>query len=232
MKEGPGSWVSLLRANDAHPHRWSRKWLKSNAHQYDGDGLNLLHACLFLRMQTMVGILLDLGIDIFPKTRRGHENVLHLAAQNGLPACLCLFLRSGKFNINLRDGSGLAPLHWAAYNWRATGDTRCVDLLLDSGADVNAKDGHENKTVLDILFTFPRVFPMDRACAMIQQGARVSGKRFSRHWPNLATLATLQQSLADWWLATRATDIALRKAGMHKDVIPLIIEQVRVCWPK
>lgn len=231
MKEGYFFWHEFFVDEDAPRVLLTRSWLKRNAHTYDAAGHMLLHECLSSRRQHMIGGLMDIGgIDIYAKTKPRRETVLHLSAQYNLPACLELFLRLGRdhFNLNCRDVNGLTPLHLAAHTWIQTGDTRCLDILLEWGANINTRDGINDKTVLDMLLTTPiRDFPLWRAEGMVLAGARVSGDRYG-NWPNLIAMAELQQSLARSRLASRATCMALRHlpGKVHKDVIPLIAAAV------
>lgn len=63
-------------------------------------------------------------------------SVLHYAARQGHPRSLDLFLRPPiSLPSAATDGSGLAPLHHAAY----AGSLECVRLLLTRGAAVNLR---------------------------------------------------------------------------------------------
>lgn len=65
--------------------------------------------------------------------RRHPVSALHLAY--GSYACVELLLRGG-VDVNVRDGFGRTPLHWAA----ETGNAVVVGLLIGSGADVDVAD--------------------------------------------------------------------------------------------
>ncbi|KXX82733.1 Serine/threonine-protein phosphatase 6 regulatory ankyrin repeat subunit C [Madurella mycetomatis] len=65
--------------------------------------------------------------------RRHPVSALHLAY--GSYVCVELLLRGG-VNVNVRDGFGRTPLHWAA----ETGNAVVVGLLVGSGADVDVAD--------------------------------------------------------------------------------------------
>ncbi|XP_055608553.1 acyl-CoA-binding domain-containing protein 6-like [Uranotaenia lowii] len=73
--------------------------------------------------------------------------LIHWAADRGNVEVLTLILTVPQLDINLRDGGGQTALHYAS----SCGNRDCVKLLLDKGADRNAKDD-EGETPLDIAF--------------------------------------------------------------------------------
>lgn len=52
--------------------------------------------------------------------------------------CLTLLLNVSNRNINDIDDIGLTLLHWASFN----GSIKCINVLVDQGANVNIKDIH------------------------------------------------------------------------------------------
>jgi len=70
------------------------------------------------------------------------QNLIHVAASQGLSKCLQILLKS-KSNIVInkpRDIDGRTPLHCAFIG----NNYNCLRLLIDAGADVNARDYEEN----------------------------------------------------------------------------------------
>ena len=71
------------------------------------------------------------------KLGRYGRTQLHHCAQNSLTTSVKRLLSIRNINVNVKnDVSGSTPLHWAAAN----GHVEIVRLLLQNGADVNAKD--------------------------------------------------------------------------------------------
>jgi hypothetical protein len=72
------------------------------------------------------------------KLGRWGETQLHHCAENGFTTSVKRLLSIRNINVNVKDVSGSTPLHWAAYN----GHIEIVRLLLQNGADVNAKSNY------------------------------------------------------------------------------------------
>ena len=66
------------------------------------------------------------------------------AAYQGDALSVDLLLKHGA-NPNLKDDTGLSPLHWAVVR----GNRVCIRRLLESGADIGAKD-NEGRTARDM----------------------------------------------------------------------------------
>ncbi len=67
------------------------------------------------------------------KGKRGRNLVSALHLAHGSQACTRILLKAGA-KVDVRDGSGRTPLHWAA----EAGDFDVVRLLIGAGADINA----------------------------------------------------------------------------------------------
>lgn len=231
LVEGQFSWSKVIYLHvHEMPEMQITPWVKRNADKHDKSGNTLLHYALWKECQVVVGQLVAMGTNIYAKTHRDGQNVLHLAARYNLPACLSLFLHIGRFNVNRRNANGNTPLHLAAEDMRRSGTPyECMHILLQHGADLNLLNG-SNQTVLDIL-----VLPMKISSGvshgllddLIRQGARFHRtKHAEKKYPRLIHL---RRSLARFRLASRATALALRhRKDVHKDVIPLIIQQIEL----
>jgi ankyrin repeat protein len=128
------------------------------------------------------------------------------------------FIEQG-VNINLSDGHGYTPLHYAVQN----NQKEIVQLLLANGADINTKD-NLRRTPLDI--AMEKEGDQDIVKLLVGNVAEVSThvaafigdadkiKDFIEHDGSLDT-----RDVRDWTLLHWAT------AGNHKDIAKLLIEK-------
>jgi hypothetical protein len=80
--------------------------------------------------------------------RRGRTQ-LHFCADKGLTTSVKRLLSIRNINVNVKDDEyGETPLHCAAYN----GHVEIARLLLQNGAEVNAKDNHGHTPLQDAAF--------------------------------------------------------------------------------
>jgi ankyrin repeat protein len=70
---------------------------------------------------------------------------LHYAAQFGRGEACRALISTCRANIDSRTSGGGTPLMWAAY----TNKLRCVEVLLELGADITLRGGYEDKTALE-----------------------------------------------------------------------------------
>jgi ankyrin repeat protein len=106
--------------------------------------------------ETIARLLIENGADINTRNTKGHDAVfmavLYGHATKGLPWLLQLFTARG-MNLNDIDSEGATPLHLCA----ARNLARPVRMLVDSGADVNARHGETQLTPLQMACT--HIFP-------------------------------------------------------------------------
>lgn len=124
----------------------------------------------------------------------------------------------GGVNINVSDGHGYTPLHYAVQN----NQKEIVQLLIAHGADINTK-GNIGKTPLDIAM---KGWHQDIVKLFVGKGAEVSThiaafigdvdrvKEFIEHGGSVDTT-----DASGWTLLQRAA------AGNHKDIAELLIEK-------
>ena len=79
-----------------------------------------------------LNILVDAGADV---NFGSSSTPLSLAAGRGSPKLVAALINVGA-NVNWHDSTGWTPLHWAC--WRNDPSVKCVELLLNAGAPVNA----------------------------------------------------------------------------------------------
>lgn len=100
----------------------------ANLDARDGDGRAPLHRANSVSAE----VFLRHGANAMAKDRQG-TTALHVAAEED--GDMCRLLITAGVPVNIRNESGLSPLHFAVMQ----GKRRIVELLVDLGADVNAK---------------------------------------------------------------------------------------------
>ena len=147
--------------------------------------------------ETIARLLLESGADIHARNQRGHDAVfmavLYGHATKGLPWLLQLLNARG-MNLNEVDSAGATPLHLCAEKKLA----RPVKMLVDSGADVNARHGETQFTPLQMACNHP--YPdVETVRSFLDKGAypnwrdlqgRTAFDLALRNQPNLRPLAT------------------------------------------
>src|SRR5207237_3710064 len=99
-----------------------------------GDGMTALHWADYKDDLQMAQALIEAGANVKAATRNGGITPITFAARNGNPAMVALFLKAGA-DANTAEANGTTVLMSAA----VSGSAEAVNLLLDHGADVNAR---------------------------------------------------------------------------------------------
>ncbi|XP_052242685.1 E3 ubiquitin-protein ligase HACE1-like isoform X2 [Dreissena polymorpha] len=87
------------------------------------------------RHKTLSELISNSEFDINHKTDRGHNTLLHQAANMGAYECLCVLIKKGA-DVNAQDTSGNTALHRAAKN----GHKKIIVKLLENKADINIQN--------------------------------------------------------------------------------------------
>lgn len=164
MTGGHGTWLPIHSASthgyadDAH--RIVQRLIKGGARVDSASplGAQPIHLAAIYGWLPVLSTLLDHGADANARTRpmsdlvwrlsapanaqRAHRQTpLMIAAQEGTTAAARLLLKHGA-TVGLRDSFGNTALHAAASAWWDE-DTEFVSLLLESGADPNARNSRD-----------------------------------------------------------------------------------------
>lgn len=104
----------------------------------DGYGSTALDTSIYLGHDSLALALLKAGADPNSKTGvyiDGTDGITPLHRATKSPPVLKAMIKRGA-RLNVQDGQGETPLHWAV--WEPNAES--VKLLIDAGADVNVKD--------------------------------------------------------------------------------------------
>jgi ankyrin repeat protein len=89
------------------------------------------------RSVEVASLLIDAGADVNNEWSEGTTPIFETTADQFYDLAKLLVARGA--NVNVRMGNGLTPLMFAAQN----GASRCVELFLDAGADINAIEAEQ-----------------------------------------------------------------------------------------
>jgi ankyrin repeat protein len=116
---------------------------KPDVNAPEGDGMTALHWAAVRDDSQLASLLLSRGADVEARTRHNAMTPIFLASGNGGVATLRLLLKAGA-DPNSVNGNGTTALMTAA----SSGNPESVQLLLDHGANVHAKETVRGQTAL------------------------------------------------------------------------------------
>jgi len=117
----------------------------ADVNQAAGDGMTSLHWAAQRGHISVVDELLAAGADPEAATRIGQHTPLHLAAQGGHLEVVRSLIQAGSDVGRATTSSGVTPLHLAA---KAVAGAPVVELLLEQGAPIDAREGAAGQTPL------------------------------------------------------------------------------------
>jgi ankyrin repeat protein len=106
-----------------------------------GDGMTALHWASMNGDLELAQMLIFAGANVRATTRLGTYTPLYLASQQGHAGIIQALVKAGG-DVKAGTPNGTTPLMVAA----TSGDVDAVRVLVDNGADVNAKDGVRQQT--------------------------------------------------------------------------------------
>lgn len=110
-----------------------------------GDGLTAVHLAAQSGHRAILEALLNAGAEVDPTTRIGSYTPLHIASSQADSAIVRLLLKAGADAKSTTTNSHVTALHLAA---QEVGGAESVKLLLDHGADPNAREISAGQTPL------------------------------------------------------------------------------------
>jgi ankyrin repeat protein len=128
-----------------------------------GDGMTALHYAAINGDAEMTSMLLYAGANVGAKTRIGGYTPLHLAAQLGHATVIAPLMAAGA-PVGAVTATGTTPLMQAAHS----GNQDAVRILIENGADLNAKETANGQTALMFAAASDRV---DVVKMLIARGA-------------------------------------------------------------
>ena len=107
------------------------KYQSFNVHMIDDQGGSPLHFCAVSGSYELFEFLVEMGGDIYLKTKSG-KNCLHIAAEKGqLNLCKWL-LQNYQFEVDMTDNDGWTPLH----SCLESGNYELFQFLIDIGSNI------------------------------------------------------------------------------------------------
>eukprot|EP00656_Telonema_subtile_P009695 TRINITY_DN14578_c0_g1_i1.p1 TRINITY_DN14578_c0_g1~~TRINITY_DN14578_c0_g1_i1.p1 ORF type:complete len:307 (+),score=80.30 TRINITY_DN14578_c0_g1_i1:239-1159(+) len=138
-KREPALWVAALRGHIPVV----RELLLAGVHMescVDPDGWGLLHAACIRGSSSVVGLLLEAGLDVHALNKH-KQHPIHLASRSGCCVLVQLLLEANA-NPNAKDESGMTPLQYCA----GQGSEQTKSLLSEFGAvPVANATGHQRR---------------------------------------------------------------------------------------
>ncbi|XP_069836682.1 nuclear factor NF-kappa-B p100 subunit [Dendropsophus ebraccatus] len=138
-----------------------------------------LHLGVITRQYQIVNVLLKAGADPTVLDRYGNS-LLHLAVQAADVRMLQVLLENTvsayKTLLNMPDYNGLYPVHWAV----KVKSEKCLEMLVRSGADVNAAERKSGRSPLHIAVEMDN---FNMAISLVKLGADVNAQTFGGNTP-------------------------------------------------
>ncbi|HIX89107.1 MAG TPA: ankyrin repeat domain-containing protein [Candidatus Akkermansia intestinavium] len=165
---------------------------------------------LVVRDEETARLLLERGADPALRSAEG-ATPLHQAARAGLPELARVLIERGA-KVNQKDDYGQTPLHCAAENACGAESCRIAALLLEHGADVNARAKYREpgRTALECAVLRGHI---ELVRLLLEHGADPNARDSCRNTPLHAAAAYKDTELAEMLLAAGADVNARNEDG-------------------
>ncbi len=227
-QKSPNQWPPLFHAVQNNQMEMAKFLLDLGAPitDTDGSGYNLLYYAAVFNYEDMVKFLVAEGL--FPNARLTHgDTVIHKLAANGKPISMIEMLVELGASVNLKNFTGLTPLHLAVQNRRKA----VTKLLLSYRAQPNARD-KKNRTPLYIA---AQEGFLDLVALLIENHAVTGIKTKEGRTALHAAAATGQKHVVEFLLDKGAklmerdwknwTPLHLAAQGGHLEVVKLLMSK-------
>jgi ankyrin repeat protein len=152
----------------------------------EGDGMTALHWAALNGDAELASMLLFAGANVGAKTRLGGYTPLHLAAQIGNAAVIAPLIAAGA-PVGAATTTGATALMQASHS----GSTEAVRMLVENGAEINAKELANGQTALMFAAAADRV---DVVKMLIARGADIAATSRVEDFAALTTTNDVDQN--------------------------------------
>lgn len=193
-----------------------------NINMPDRRGETPLHSSIIMYALDCFDYLVENGADIHIKTLYSKETTLYLAIKVRSPHLAQKLLKGGSNNINTRCKDGFTLLHHVVDQ----GDLEFIPLLLQNGAKVNLQNGC-GETPLDTSLNIKSLVPYVQH-EIEKKLILAGGKHVNTPEKKIPKWQKkFRRCLANCQIATLSLGRVLRKCGMGKDPISIIVKMVQ-----
>ncbi len=200
-----------------------------------GANPNCVQWAIYGHHVEIVQILLDHGADINQKVDNSGRTPLQAAVESGVEEIVKLLINKGA-NVNAKNDQGETPLHvlvqmWPQRQWPNDFRERVIILLLDAGADIEAKTTRDGKTPLCLAAEAAK--SGDSIKVLLEHGADLANIK-DLHVRFAAVPISLGKTELTKWVQANASDINAKNSrgesllhaavkGKNKNLVEILL---------